>query len=93
MGGTAAGTAAGNPGTLPLAAYVGLHGAPLPGVDASIRVPTMHTTGGADKVVLPAIVKAAYEASVNAHPRVLAELANATHFEPAAPATCQNCSG
>lgn len=85
MGGTAAGTAAGSPAGLPVAAYVGLHGTPVSAPTASpIHVPTMYTTGGADKIVAPIVVKNAFNITVNAHPRVIAELSDATHFEPSA---------
>ena len=55
MGGTAAGIAAAHPGAVPLAAYVSLHAPSL--TPTLIKIPTMHTTGGEDKIVFPAVVK------------------------------------
>jgi hypothetical protein len=83
MGGTAAGDAAAHPGALSLNAYVSFHAPALQ--PRLIKMPTMLTTGGLDLIVFPAAVIEAFEVSVNAHPRVLADLANATHFEPVAP--------
>jgi hypothetical protein len=53
--------------------------------EGGLAVPAMYTTGAEDKLVRPAVVEASFERSVNASPRVFAELADADHFEPTNP--------
>jgi len=65
-------------------AYVGMHGTPV-NEEAGLAVPTMYTTGGEDKLVRPSVVKSSFVRSANAAPRVLADLADANHFEPTNP--------
>jgi pimeloyl-ACP methyl ester carboxylesterase len=65
-------------------AYVGMHGTPV-SKEAGLAVPTMYTTGGKDRIIRPSVVNSSFVKSVGAHPRVLAVLADATHFEPTDP--------
>ena len=65
-------------------AYVGMHGTPV-SKEAGLAVPTLYTTGAEDSLVPPPVVKSSFASSVNARPRVLAELADANHFEPTDP--------
>ena len=64
-----------------LHAYVGMHGTPVT-KEAGLTVPTMYTTGAKDHLVAPFVVNRSFVKSVDAIPRVLAELADANHFEP-----------
>ena len=86
MGGTSAGymAAANASARHNVRAYVGMHGTPI-SKEAGLDVPTLYTTGGADKIVFPEVVHSSFKASVGARPRVFAELDNATHFEPTDP--------
>ena len=86
MGGASSGYVASstNATALGVQAYVGMHGTPVT-YEAELALPTLYTTGGEDRLVRPSIVKSSFDKSVGARPRVLAELADADHFEPTNP--------
>lgn len=83
MGGYMAGSAVASL-FLPIRAYIGLHGSPMVLAD-SITIPIMYTSGGDDVIESPSVTKQSFQAAKNAHPRIFAELSDATHFEPVTP--------